>query len=160
VTSFVPPLKLPATAREQAFALERERNDLIRGDTEQRERTEREMARLRRERDSAVRQRDALRERADVLLERQQHLLEDISRTPRSPDEGMGETKARPGVSRSNSPRIPSYSAAKAWAGQADSHSWLGHARPPNLSEKSIARVKAASFGSSGFLGLFRLSCA
>ena len=74
-----------ATAREQAFSLERERNDLVRGDTEQRERAERELARLRRERDSAVRQRDALRERADVLLERQQHLLEDISRTNPQP---------------------------------------------------------------------------
>jgi hypothetical protein len=69
-----------ASSREQAFALERERNELLRGETEQRERTERELARLRRERDSAVRQRDTLRERADVLLERQQHLLEDLSR--------------------------------------------------------------------------------
>ena len=70
-----------AAGREQAFALDRERNDLLRGDSEQRERTERELARLRRERDTAVRQRDALRERADVLLERQQHLLEDLSRS-------------------------------------------------------------------------------
>jgi chromosome segregation ATPase len=67
--------------REQAFALDRERNDLLRGDAEQRERNERELARLRRERDTAIRQRDALRERADVLLERQQHLLEDLSRS-------------------------------------------------------------------------------
>ena len=70
-----------AAGREQSFALDRERNDLLRGDSEQRERTERELARLRRERDTAVRQRDALRERADVLLERQQHLLEDLSRS-------------------------------------------------------------------------------
>ena len=70
-----------AASREQSFALDRERNDLLRGDSEQRERTERELARLRRERDTAVRQRDALRERADVLLERQQHLLEDLSRS-------------------------------------------------------------------------------
>lgn len=70
-----------ASSREQAFALERERADLIRGDAEQRDRIERELARLRRERDAAVRQRDAMRERADVLLERQQQLLADLSRS-------------------------------------------------------------------------------
>jgi dsDNA-specific endonuclease/ATPase MutS2 len=92
-----------AASREQAFALERERNDLLRGETEQRERTERELARLRRERDNAVRQRDALRERADVLLERQQHLLEDLARPVASPAQTGWEPKGMSGV---NAPRL------------------------------------------------------
>jgi chromosome segregation ATPase len=93
-----------ASSREQAFALERERNELLRGETEQRERTERELARLRRERDSAVRQRDTLRERADVLLERQQHLLEDLSRPASSSSQASGwEPKGMSGI---NAPRL------------------------------------------------------
>ena len=93
-----------ASSREQAFALERERNELLRGETEQRERTERELARLRRERDSAVRQRDTLRERADVLLERQQHLLEDLSRPAAS--SGQASSWEPKGMSGINAPRL------------------------------------------------------